>query len=291
MALDQLTELTDGSKYEGYRKRTDATMAVLAFVFLVAWSTRIIAFAVLPWGVRTGLETLQVVIWAVFLGDLIIRTMLSKKSWNYLWTHPLDVIAVLLPAARPLKILTVFAQGTSFLSAQGRMKTMQAVIASTVLLLWIGSVWVLSAERGHEGAQITSFTDALWWAFVTVTTVGYGDFAPVTLTGRIVAGGMMLLGIALIGVVTASVAAWFVSVTAGEDEEKRDAEEASRDERAFKAAEQRQEELAARIGALEAKIDALLAHGETPEVILGRRARASSMDDAKEGGAQESPGQ
>ncbi len=291
MALDQLNELTDGSKYEGYRKRTDGTMAVLAFVFLVAWSTRIIAFAVLPWGLRTGLETLQVVIWAIFLADLIIRATLSKKSWNYLWTHPLDVIAVLLPAARPLKILTVFAQGTSFLSSQGRVKTMQAVIASTVLLLWIGSVWVLSAERGHEGSDITSFPDALWWAFVTVTTVGYGDYAPVTFTGRLVAGGMMLLGIALIGVVTASVAAWFVSVTSGDEEEKRDAAEVDRDQHAFEAAEKRQNEMLRRIEHLEGKIDALLSHGETPATILGEGKKASSPDDAGAGSAQEPPAQ
>jgi voltage-gated potassium channel len=55
-----------------------------------------------------------------------------------------------------------------------------------------------------------TFPDALWWAATTVTTVGYGDRYPVTAVGRLVATGLMVVGIALLGVITASVAAWFV---------------------------------------------------------------------------------
>ncbi|WP_159448379.1 potassium channel family protein [Demequina sp. NBRC 110052] len=276
MALDQLNELTSGRKYEGYREKTDGPMAVLAFVFLVAWSARIIGFLYFDATTRHALEAIQIAIWVVFLADLIIRTVLSEKSWRYVWTHPLDVIAVLLPAARPLKILSVFAQGTSLLSSGGRMKTIQAVVLSTVLLLWIGSVWVLSAEREVADSAINTFGDALWWAFVTVTTVGYGDYAPVSVTGRLVAGGMMLLGIALLGVVTASVAAWFVSITSGEEDEQRDDEAEERDAAARAESRAREEALAERIAHLEAKIDVLLAHGETPDAIKGERRKPGS---------------
>ncbi len=261
MALNQLNELTSGSKYDSYVRRTDPTLAVLAFVFLVAWSARIIGYHYFGSGVRATLESIQVLIWIVFVADLSIRTIISKKSWKYLLTHPLDVVAVLLPAARPLKILSVFAQGTAFISSSGRMKTMQAVILSTMLLLWIGSVWVLSAEREVADSAINTFGDAIWWAFVTVTTVGYGDYAPVSVTGRLVAGGMMLLGIALIGVVTASVAAWFVSATSGDEEEEQEEADNSRAERIIADAKQREQELIDRIANLETKIDGLLAHG------------------------------
>ncbi|MDN4472554.1 potassium channel family protein [Demequina zhanjiangensis] len=291
MALNQLSELTSGSKYEAYARRFDPAMAALALVFLGVWSARIIAYEVLPHSVRVTLLAVQGWIWIVFLVDLIIRTVLSEKSWRYLWTHPLDVIAVLLPAARPLKILSVFTQGTSILSSQGRMKTMQAVVLSTILLLWIGSVWVLSAEREVADSAINTFGDALWWAFVTVTTVGYGDYAPVSVTGRMVAGGMMLLGIALIGVVTASVAAWFVSVTSGDEEEKRDAEEADRDMEALQIAEERQAEMLGRIQTLEAKIDVLLAHGEHPDAIRGTRSAGSTSAGASPEAPKEGEGQ
>jgi len=78
------------------------------------------------------------------------------------------------------------------------------------LILFVASLAVLDAERGREGADIGSFGDALWWALTTVTTVGYGDRFPVTGTGRAVAAGLMLSGIALIGVVTATFASWLI---------------------------------------------------------------------------------
>lgn len=237
-----------GEKYDAYAQKTDGLMAALALIFLVVWSGRIIFFHSLPGGVRATMLTVQGVIWVIFLTDLIVRTVISKKSWRYLWTHPIDVIAVLVPAARPLKVLTAFTQATAFATAKGRMKTMQAVVLSVVLLLWIGSVAVLAAEREVTDSAINTFGDALWWAFVTVTTVGYGDFSPVSVEGRVIAVLMMLVGIALIGVVTASVAAWFVALTSGGEDEEDEAREASR-----------HDEVMARVNELEAKIDRLSA--------------------------------
>ncbi|MFV0634920.1 potassium channel family protein [Demequina sp.] len=235
-----------GDKYDAYAKRTDHWMAVLAFVFLVTWSTRIIFFASLPGGIRNTLLVVQTWIWIVFLVDIIVRTVISKKSWRYLWTHPIDVVAVVIPAARPLKILTTFTQSAAFATSKGRLQTMQAVGMSVVLLLWIGSVAVLAAERPVADSAINTFGDALWWAIVTVTTVGYGDFAPISVEGRVIAVLMMLVGIALIGVVTASVAAAFVRLTSQGDE--LDDEE---------RATVRHDELVERIASLEAKLDSL----------------------------------
>jgi voltage-gated potassium channel len=69
---------------------------------------------------------------------------------------------------------------------------------------------VLDAERGRPGANITDFGDAIWWAITAMTTVGYGDRFPVTGTGRFVTAGLMVGGIALVGVVTATLASWLV---------------------------------------------------------------------------------
>lgn len=65
--------------------------------------------------------------------------------------------------------------------------------------------------------MITSFGKALWWSITTVTTVGYGDLYPVTSTGRVIAALLMVGGISLIGVVTASLASWIVQRVAEED--------------------------------------------------------------------------
>jgi voltage-gated potassium channel len=72
------------------------------------------------------------------------------------------------------------------------------------------SLAVLDAERGHPGASINDFGNALWWAVSTISTVGYGDRIPVTVTGRFVATGLMIGGIALLSVVTASIASWLL---------------------------------------------------------------------------------
>lgn len=235
-----------GDRYDAYARRTDHWMAVLAFVFLVVWSARVIFELSLPGPIKATMALVLTWIWVVFLADIIIRTVISKKSWRYLWTHPIDVIAVVIPAARPLKILTTFTQSAAFATSKGRLKTMQAVGMSVALLLWIGSVAVLAAERHVEESSINTFGDALWWAVVTVTTVGYGDFSPVSVEGRVIAVLMMLIGIALIGVVTASVAAAFVRLTT-QDGELDDQEREK----------VRHEQLLERIANLEAKLDAL----------------------------------
>ena len=64
------------------------------------------------------------------------------------------------------------------------------------MLIWVASLAILDAERGKPGANIETFGEAVWWAFVTITTVGYGDFYPVTAHGRFVAVLLMAGGVA-----------------------------------------------------------------------------------------------
>jgi voltage-gated potassium channel len=85
-----------------------------------------------------------------------------------------------------------------------------AAAQGVAALLLVASLAVLDAERGAKGATINTFGDAAWWAFTTVTTVGYGDRYPITGQGRLIAGGLMLAGIALLGIVTASLASWLI---------------------------------------------------------------------------------
>ncbi len=91
-------------------------------------------------------------------------------------------------------------------------RTLAGAAGATLLLMFIAAVAMLDAERGAPEASrvIKTFGDAVWWSGTTVTTVGYGDMFPVTWVGRWVAFCLMLVGISMIGVVTASIAAWFV---------------------------------------------------------------------------------
>ncbi len=77
-----------------------------------------------------------------------------------------------------------------------------------VVVFEFSSVFILNAEAGAPGANIETADDALWWSFVTVATVGYGDRVPVTSGGRVVAVMLMIVGIALFGVFTSALSDW-----------------------------------------------------------------------------------
>jgi voltage-gated potassium channel len=83
----------------------------------------------------------------------------------------------------------------------------------------MASLTVLNVERGEPGADINTFWKSLWWAFETVTTVGYGDEIPATGVGRILAVVLMIGGVTLLGVITATFASWIVSQVGQAEEE------------------------------------------------------------------------
>jgi len=256
MALGQLREIVSGSKYDAYAKRTDGILLALGFVFLVLWTLDTIQ-PDLPSPVPGLITSLIWLIWLAFVADLVTRIALAHSSWRFILKHPLDILAVLVPALRPLKILSVFTSGSKVLRGRGALNATRAVALSAALLIWIGAVAILGAERDVVDSNISGFGDALWWALVTTTTVGYGDLFPVTMTGRIVAGALMVVGISLIGVVTASVAAWFVRLTTAESDE--------RDEASIAKNELEIGRLHDKIDVLETKIDRLLAPRDVKE--------------------------
>ena len=88
------------------------------------------------------------------------------------------------------------------------------VAAGVAVVGFVAALAVLDAERANSERNIDSFGDALWWAATTITTVGYGDQFPTTTQGRFVGVGLMLTGIALLGVITAALASWFVEKVA-----------------------------------------------------------------------------
>lgn len=241
--------IASGERYGAYAERTDPVMLLLALLFLVIWTLTSIDTA-LPLKLGRFLLLLNALIWIVFAVDLAIRIVIAKSSWRFVVKHPLDVLAVLVPMLRPLKILAIFSTGNRIVTGHGILKTGQAVLVSAGILVWVGAVAIFNVEEGRPGAMIETFGDALWWAVVTVTTVGFGDFVPVTAPGRILASGLMVVGIALIGVVTASVAAWFVRLTTARGEQ----EEVATMEK--NAAEIRR--LSRKVESLEKKIDILV---------------------------------
>ena len=139
--------------------------------------------------------------------------MLADQRLEYAARHWYDVVLVVVPMLRPLRLLRLLA----FARILGRSASRNLagritlyVIGSALAAVGLGALAILDAERDAAGATITTFGDALWWAATTVMTVGYGDRYPVTTEGRFVAVTLMVVGIAVVGSVTAAVAAWFI---------------------------------------------------------------------------------
>jgi len=86
-----------------------------------------------------------------------------------------------------------------------------AAVFLTIVVLQFGSMLMLGVEDGNADANIKSASDALWWSYVTVTTVGYGDRFPVTTSGRLVGIAMLTIGIGLFGVLTGFLANTFLA--------------------------------------------------------------------------------
>lgn len=207
-----------------YENRTAWTMVVLALGYLVLYS-----FYVLDTDLtlqdRFYLNLGMNIIWGIFIIDLTIRAILAPKHIAYLVRHPIDVLAVAVPAFRFLRVLRVLTAGQWLISRGSRLRigrTATAVVIAVLFLTYLSSLAVLNAERGAKGANIESFGDAIWWSLVTMATVGYGDYVPVTLNGRIIAVGVMVVGISLLGLVGASVASAVVTRLSGKAQEGQD---------------------------------------------------------------------
>ncbi len=165
------------------------------------------------------------VVWAAFAVELILKTYLSPNRRRYLLTHWYDVLIVVIPFLRPLRIaqslrliralhvlrlVAVLSRfgltGRILLSRHGLQYVL--IVATLAVIAIAGFVTIL--EQSGENRTINSFATALWWSATTVTTVGYGDTAPVTTEGRVLGVILMFVGIGVFSIFTANIASFFV---------------------------------------------------------------------------------
>lgn len=207
-----------------YENSTAWTMVVLSIAYLVLYSLYVLEPDFTD-SERSLLNIGMNTIWAIFIVDLLTRAFLAPHFFPYLVHHPIDVIAVAIPALRVLRVLRVLTAGQWLISRGSRLRfgrTATAVVIAFIFVTYLASLAVLNAERGAPGAKIETFPDALWWSIVTMSTVGYGEYYPVTENGRIIAAGVMVVGISLLGLVGASVASSVISRLSGRQVQSQD---------------------------------------------------------------------
>ncbi len=206
-----------------WEERTQGPLLGLAVAFALAYAVPIVAPDAGGLVRRICLVT-EWTVWGAFALDYVVRLSLSPDKRSFVRSHPLDLRAVVLPLLRPLQLLRLV---STLLLVGRRARTAPRIQLTTYVggavigLLMFGSLAVLEVERDAPGGNIKTLGDAVWWSFTTMTTVGYGDHSPTTGLGRVLAVGLMLSGIALLGVVTANIAAWFISRFDRDDAEER----------------------------------------------------------------------
>ncbi|MGW6462144.1 potassium channel family protein, partial [Streptomyces sp. NPDC055078] len=206
--------MNDENRLSRWRGRMEVPLFLASVLFLACYAVRVLAHG-LPQGWLDAALAVTCAAWALFIIDYAVCWRLSGQGIGFVRRHLLDAIVVILPLLRPLRIVRIYESvRRRHADTRPRLALYARVIAysgmSAVLMGFAGALAVYSAERGAPGATILTFGDSVWWMCSTLTTVGYGDVAPVTTLGRLVAVVMMAGGLALLGAVTGSFSSWLI---------------------------------------------------------------------------------
>jgi voltage-gated potassium channel len=210
--------MTEPSRLDRYDHRTDWPLAVVALTFLGLYSVRVLIQP--QGGAAKAIDLGLVVVYFIFVLDYLARLYLAQPRGRWFVKHLWELPVILLPFFRPLRLLSLAVVVTALQQAVGR--TIRGRVAvytacGAVIVVYAAALAILDVEGNHPDAKIKTLGDALWWATTTVTTVGYGDLHPVTGAGRLVGVALMIGGITLLGLVTATLASWIVERVADED--------------------------------------------------------------------------
>jgi voltage-gated potassium channel len=204
--------MTDGplTKVQVWERKSAGAAFVLAILYLIAWSFVVLGDTYSD-TVRNSLLGVMILIWLAFIADFVYKLSITSARWRYIVSHPLDSLAVVFPFLRPVAQLTHITWIPFFQRRAGSAQRLRILIVATafvIVFVYSISLAVFNVERNAKGANIETFGDSVWWACVTLFTVGYGDYYPVTALGRVFAVLLMIGGLAIIGVATAVVGSY-----------------------------------------------------------------------------------
>jgi voltage-gated potassium channel len=223
MAANSTTEKTASTSAAKKLTTYDLVIGILALFSLVILV--FITFVPLPSSTAGVLNSLENALCIVFLFDFLRSLFHAPKKWGYflkgggwldlLGSLPFNKFAVF-RVARLFRVVRLLRKLTGgelrrILTRRLAQSTLLFTLVIALLLIFTISWIVLEVEQGAPHANITTYPNAVWWAFVTITTVGYGDYFPVTTTGRIGAVILMFFGIGIIGVLSSYLSSTFIS--------------------------------------------------------------------------------
>jgi len=196
-----------------WTKLSPTFLQVLGVIFLAGYAWPIINPNLSP-ALHSLCNWTLFVIWVFFAFDYFARLSVADDKRLFVRKNLLDLAAVALPFLPLLRAIRALAAVT-VLSRRNRGSRSQQVTTSVVTLAFatwfVAGLAVTEAERRVDGSNIQGVGDGWWWAITTMATVGYGDTYPVSTQGRIVGTSLMIMGVALLGTITASIASNFNS--------------------------------------------------------------------------------
>ncbi|WP_344202883.1 potassium channel family protein [Pseudolysinimonas kribbensis] len=194
-----------------WRTYSEWPLVAIGVVFVVAYSIEVIddlhGAAARPYDIAIWAT------WVLFAADYVVNLVLAERRGWWFVRNLHELAILVLPVLRPLRLLRLlFVLRITHRAAERHLRGRVLVYAfgGATLITYLAALAVLDAEQNHRAANIHSIGDAWWWAATTITSVGYGDYYPVTLVGRIVAVGLMVGGVALVGVTAATMATWLI---------------------------------------------------------------------------------
>lgn len=203
----------------------EAPMILIAFWLLGLW------YVETRYAIEADVRFSQdLAIWLFFVLETVVLTCLVHRKWQYLLSNWANLLVILVgvgilwgesPIAGALRSLRLLLVIGLLLEASGGFRRVLArhhlgsTLAVSMVITVIAGIMIAGIDPG-----IHSITDGIWWAWVTVTTVGYGDVVPTSTEGKIFGALLIAMGIGLFSMITASFTVYFVE----QDEQKENLE-------------------------------------------------------------------
>jgi len=158
---------------------------------------------------------------SAFVGILLSQFLITKHKMDYFKSNIFDLIIIIFfsfPLLRLLKLLRFLRIFVLFKKIKvANIKKVVRLSKDNLLLNGAILMFIVLVFAGMQyfversaNENMASYKDAIWWAFSTITTVGYGDVAPQTDLGRVIAGVLMFIGICIFGILVSNLTAWLV---------------------------------------------------------------------------------